>query len=128
VSSLLSCLHLNAQNIETEKDDDVIFTTVGTLLSFPGGIGLLKNYLKNNVEYPEAYRSSEIKETAFMKLIVEKDGRILAVEQIKERPKEFLAEAERVALNMPRWSPAKATLQFTRQLKFILLLSAVEIP
>jgi hypothetical protein len=104
---LLSCLHLNAQNIETEKDDDVIFTTFGTPLSFPGGIDLLKSYLKNNVKYPEVHRSSGIKETAFMKSFVEKDGRISGVEQIKKCPKEFLSEADRVALNMPRWSPAK---------------------
>lgn len=84
---------------------------MGTNPSFPGGSDSLKAYLKRNVTYPEAFRGSGKKEFAAIQVIVEKDGRISGIKVMGENPtkcpQDFLDEAERVALNMPRWSPAK---------------------
>ena len=100
------CCQVHAQSNQPEKEE-VIFTTVGTSPSFPGGHDSLKTYLKRNVVYPQALAGSGITEIAFVKLIVEKDGRISGIESMRECRKEFLDEAKRVAVNMPRWSPAK---------------------
>ena len=103
-------------NVPLDKDE-VIFTTVGTPPSFPGGQDSLNAYLKKNVVYPIALAESGIEGIAAIQVIVEKDGRISGISsttrcleyssgETKCR-KEFLEEAERVALTMPRWTPAK---------------------
>ncbi|MFB0946188.1 MAG: energy transducer TonB [Spirosomataceae bacterium] len=105
---LLTSIYFQAQaQSNNSEKDEVIFTTVGTPPSFPGGQDSLKTYLKRHVVYPQALLGSGIKEIAFVKLIVEKDGRISGIENMRECRREFLDEAERVAVNMPRWSPAK---------------------
>lgn len=108
---LIISLQANGQRVESEAENSPIYTTAGTSPAFPGGVDSLKAYLKKNVKYPEAYRGSGKKEIAVIQVIVEKDGRISGIKIMggnpTKCPQEFLDEAERVALNMPRWSPAK---------------------
>jgi protein TonB len=105
------CFRANAQSVEKETDNSPIFTTAVTSPVFPGGVDSLKAYLKKNVKYPEVFLGSGKKEIAAIQVIVEKDGRVSGIRFMGENPtkcpQEFLDEAERVALNMPRWSPAK---------------------
>lgn len=116
-------LQANAQDIANKVDNSLIYTTASTSPVFPGGVDSLKAYLKNNVKYPNLYLVAGKTEVAFVKLIIEKDGRVSGIEGMSENPtkcpKEFVDEAERVALSMPRWSPAKNGTKLVRCYYFL---------
>jgi TonB family protein len=84
-----------------------IYTFVDESASFPGGPEALKQYLSDNLRYPEEARKLGIEGKCHLKFIVGKTGEISAVTVVRGVPDcpQCDAEAIRLVEQMPDWIP-----------------------
>lgn len=85
---------------------DSIINHLDSSAVFPGGINLLYDYLRNNIEYPQIGRELDIEGKVIIQFIVEADGSITTCHIIKSVNQPMDAEAYRVVQTMPKWIPA----------------------
>ena len=97
--------------VMTEKEPapvaEEIFTFVEEYPEFPGGDKALREYILNNIKYPEVARTSGITGTVYVQFVVEKDGSISDVKVVRGIGGGCDEEAVRVVKSMPRWKPGK---------------------
>ena len=72
---------------------------------FPGGMGALYAFLKENIRYPEAARKNKIEGKVYVTFTVEKDGSITHAQILHDIGGGCGEEAIRVVNSMPRWKP-----------------------
>ncbi len=92
---------------EPEPVAEEIFTFVEDYPEFPGGDKALREYILNNIKYPEVARTSGITGTVYVQFVVEKDGSISDVKVVRGIGGGCDEEAVRVVKSMPRWKPGK---------------------
>lgn len=91
----------------TDPKEDSIFRIVENAPEFPGGLGAMYEYIRNNIVYPKIAREVNIQGTVYLSFVVEKDGSLTDI-QIQRSPDQLLAdEATRVVSAMPKWMPGK---------------------
>jgi TonB family protein len=105
IALAISYLHSNAQITNSHKGDSIIYTTVETFPTFPGGRDSLNAYIKLNAIYPEIYRRYDYKERLFVNFVIEKDGSVSNARLIQGGFKEFEKTVLTLVENMPRWNP-----------------------
>lgn len=111
---------------EPEPVAEEIFTFVEEYPAFPGGDRALKEYIVNNIKYPEVARQSGITGIVYVQFVVEKDGSISDVKVVRGIGGGCDEEAVRVVKSMPKWKPGKQRGQpvrvyFTLPIEFKLL-------
>jgi len=84
-----------------------IFTFVEEYPEFPGGDKALREYILNNIKYPEVARTSGITGTVYVQFVVEKDGSISDVKVVRGIGGGCDEDAVRVVKSMPKWKPGK---------------------
>lgn len=75
--------------------------------SFPGGFKALREYLNNNMRYPDEAAANKQQGRVLCTFTIEQDGSINDIEIIKSVSPSLDAEAMRVVSAMPRWIPGK---------------------
>lgn len=98
---------LNEIDDNVEDTEDTIFSVTDSPALFPKGNNYLGKYLKSNVVYPQILLKSNLKETVFVRFVVEKDGEVSNLQILSDNTSEFIEEAKRVLLCTPKWIPAK---------------------
>jgi TonB family protein len=76
--------------------------------TFPGGATAYRNFLQQNVHYPDAAKAKEVSGDVFVSFIVDEAGRLLDVEVIKGIGYGLDEEALRLVRLMPWWTPARS--------------------
>jgi protein TonB len=92
---------------EPEPIEEEIFTFVEEYPEFPGGDKALREYILNNIKYPEVARTSGITGTVYVQFVVEKNGSISDVKVVRGIGGGCDEEAVRVVKSMPKWKPGK---------------------
>jgi len=94
---------------DDKKEEVIIHEAVEEQAEFPGGMAALKQYLANNIKYPEVALEMGIGGKCYLKFVVSTSGNISNVKVVKGVPdcKECDEEAMRVVKGMPNWAPAK---------------------
>lgn len=72
---------------------------------YPGGMDALKQYLKDNVQYPDAAIKEHIQGSVLIGFVVTENGNVSNVEVLKGLSPEINYEAIRVIRTMPKWIP-----------------------
>ena len=90
-----------------ESDDDEIVMVVEDMPEFPGGMQALRDYMRDNIKYPESCRKDSIQGRVIITFVVEKDGSICGAEVVKNVHEQLDTEALRVISAMPKWKPGK---------------------
>lgn len=100
---------------EEEGDTDVFMgIVVEPEPEFPGGTDSLMAFIKKNLRYPEILTESCIQGRVTLSFVVEEDGSITDIQEMRS-PSEYLTEeAIRVVKLMPKWTPAKQRGQAVR--------------
>ena len=93
--------------VEPEPIEEKIFTFVEEYPEFPGGDKALREFILNNLNYPEIARKTGITGTVYVQFVVEKDGSISDVKVVRGIGGGCDEEAVRVVKSMPRWKPGK---------------------
>ena len=95
-------------------DGDEIYQIVEEMPKFPGGEAELFHYISKNIHYPQKAREKGIQGRVFIGFIVEKDGSVSNVRNLRGIDSELDAEAIRVVESMPKWKPGKHNGEFVR--------------
>ncbi|MCQ2345228.1 MAG: energy transducer TonB [Paludibacteraceae bacterium] len=91
-----------------ESEDDVVFIVVEQMPEFPGGFEAMRQYLMDNVVYPESAKKDRVEGRVVCQFVVNTDGTITEVIVVRTSGDERLdAEAVRVIQSMPVWKPGK---------------------
>ena len=92
-----------------EEAPDQVFQTfdVQQAPKFPGGEDSLAQYLIRNLKYPRPAAENAIQGMTVLKFIIEKDGSINTVNIVRDIGGGCGAEAKRLVLAMPKWTPGK---------------------
>lgn len=88
-------------------DEDKVYDIVEDMPQFPGGFEKLKEFLKENVQYPKKLKGSGIQGRVIVSFVVEKDGKISKAKVVKSVDPALDKEALRVVKKMPKWIPGK---------------------
>lgn len=97
-----------------ENDSEACFTVVEEEPEFPGGTEALMDFIRKNLRYPEILAESCIQGRVILSFVVEKDGSITDIQEMRS-PSEYLTEeAIRVVKLMPKWKPGKQRGQAVR--------------
>ena len=98
---------------EVEGELDV-YQIVEQMPEFPGGAAELYHYISKNIRYPQEAKEKGIQGRVFIGFIVEKDGSISNVRNLRGVDSELDAEAIRVIQSLPKWKPGKHNGEFVR--------------
>lgn len=88
-----------------EESKGSIFTVCEQMPEFPGGEAALMEYLKKSLQYPQECAENDIQGRVTLSFIIETDGSISSIEEIKSPNPLLTAEAKRIISIMPKWEP-----------------------
>jgi TonB family protein len=112
---------------EIESKEDVVFTFVEQMPEFPSENGGMKQFIQDNIKYPTFAKEAGIQGTVWVTYIIEKDGSVTNVKEVKSIPgaPELTKEAIRVVASFPKHEPGlmngrPVRVQQTTPVKFVL--------
>ena len=101
--------YLKGSGVYYDNNGQYLFPVLETQAEFPGGNKVLKEWIKNNLQYPIECVKNKIEGRAIVRFVVKKDGSIDNVKILKSsRNSELDQEALRLMNDedMPQWIPA----------------------
>ncbi len=84
-----------------------IYDVVEDMPTFVGGEGALRDYIEDNIKYPEDALKSGIEGRVIVRFEVCSDGSIDRVAVVRGVDKTLDKEAIRLVENMPKWIPGR---------------------
>ncbi|HUR32010.1 MAG TPA: energy transducer TonB [Saprospiraceae bacterium] len=108
-----------------EPKEDVPFTWVEQMPTFPDGQDAMYKYIYEKIKYPAIARENGISGQVIVQFVVSRDGDILNAKIVRGLGGGLSEEALRVVNGMPRWKPGKhngkaVPVTFTLPIKFVL--------
>ncbi|HOO83894.1 MAG TPA: M56 family metallopeptidase [Prolixibacteraceae bacterium] len=94
------------QKMENDLGEDV-FIIVEEMPEYEGGEAALRQFLADNIKYPEAASENGIQGRVYIQFVVEKDGTCGRAKVVRGVDPSLDAEALRVVNTMPKWQPGK---------------------
>ena len=107
----------STESVQNEENEE--FVTVEEAPEFPGGTQALMQFIAENLRYPAECFDSKIEGRVVLSFVVEKDGTIADIEEMRSPDERLTAEALRVVSLMPKWKPGRQSGQEVR-VKFVL--------
>jgi TonB family protein len=111
-----NCIKLNKDTFIAERtdslnqninNDDLIYSVVEQMPSFPGGENELKNFIDSNLKYPVESVKNKEQGKVFLRFVVNKTGKIEKAEIIRSVSRLLDKEAYRVVNLLPDFIPGK---------------------
>ncbi|WP_247237932.1 energy transducer TonB [Telluribacter sp. SYSU D00476] len=100
-----------SSSTSVSQADTTVYTVVESPPEFPGGTASLKHFIKKYSKLPIAPKRGKNTVVVGLKLLVERDGRISAVEVMEvdgvegRKQEKYEWEARRLVSEMPGWKP-----------------------
>lgn len=88
------------------KKVDEVIEVVDEEPEFPGGFGEFQKFLISNIQYPEFCRQNSIQGKVLIQILIEKNGKITEIKQVRAPHPQLFEEAARV-IQKTKWNPAK---------------------
>jgi len=88
-----------------QSSDNSVYDRVDEMPTYDGGFEHLVQFLSSNMKYPKTARENKLEGTVYVKLVVEKDGKVTDINLAKGVEPSMDAEALRVVRLMPAWNP-----------------------
>ncbi len=82
-------------------------TVADEMPQYPGGEVAMRQYIRDNIQYPKKAREDGIQGKVYLSFTVGSSGRIKDIRVVQGVNKEINAEAIRLISNMPSWTPGK---------------------
>ena len=104
-----NCSEPKSMVVRTDTiSEDVIFGDVPEqAASFPGGHNALREFIDNNLRYPDILDTSSVQGRVVVRFVIEKDGTVTNPKVVKSIDPVLDQEALRIVSIMPKWIPAK---------------------
>jgi TonB family protein len=97
---------------EINLDDEQVFFMVEEMPEFPGGEMALRQFIANNVDYPDDAQKGGIQGKVYVTFVVSKDGSVADAKIARGVNPSLDAEALRVVNSLPKWIPGKQRGEF----------------
>lgn len=97
---------LNEKKEIKKKEGDVYFI-VEEMPVFPGGENAFREFISNNVNYPEIAQKEGIQGKVYVTFIVDVDGAVSKTRIVRGVDPSLDKEALRVVNTLPKWTPGK---------------------
>lgn len=101
---LYQSLDVKAENM-TGGDD--VYIIVEEMPVFPGGDEALRNYITNNIRFPNELAEACIQGRVYVCFVIDTTGKVTNVRVARPLHPSLDAEAIRVVKNMPKWKPGR---------------------
>jgi len=98
---------LNAQAQEKKQKEGDVFMEVEEMPEYPGGLDGMKNFITENVKYPELAKKNKVEGKVFVSFVVDEQGHVTKAKVVRAVDPELDKEALRVVNKMEKWSPGK---------------------
>lgn len=114
------------EEVQEEVKEEEVFLVVEEMPSFGSGdANEFRNYVAQNMKYPEVAAENGIQGRVFVQFVVEPDGSITNVRVIRGVDPALDKEAIRVVQSSPKWNPGKqrgkpVRVSFTFPITFVL--------
>ena len=82
-----------------------VYQIVEEMPEFPGGEAKLFEFVSKNIHYPQEAKEKGIQGRVFVGFVIEKDGSVSNVRNLRGVDSELDTEAIRVVKSMPKWKP-----------------------
>lgn len=92
---------------EPQMENDVYYTVVEAMPSFPGGEAEMVKFISENLRYPVVAQEAGIQGRVTLRFVVSKTGTIENITVIRSLDPSCDKEAIRVVKSMPKWTPGK---------------------
>ena len=89
------------------KSNDLVYTIVEEMTSYPGGNEAMTEFLTQNLQYPEKSKADGTEGKVFVTFVVDKNGNVTGTKILRGVSPEIDAEALRVVSSMPSWNPGR---------------------
>jgi hypothetical protein len=96
---------LQDEVINTDNNDEEIYTVVPTMPQLGDTKEALQEYIQKNSKFPTSLKKTETSKNVFVKVVIEKDGKVKFDKVMRGVNEKLDSEAKRVVENMPNWSP-----------------------
>ena len=109
-NTVVEVVDLSSQAAPEEEEDaeaNTIFTVVEQQPEFPGGEKALMEFIKKNLKYPAFAAENGIQGRVTLSFVVEKDGSVTDIQEMRSPSEDLTKEAKRVVSAMPKWKPGK---------------------
>ena len=93
--------------VQKSEEEGEIFLVVEEQRMFPGGMEEMVKFLQKEIKYPKEAMDKKIQGRVIVQFVVNKDGSICEDTVVKSVDPLLDAEALRVVLSMPNWTPGK---------------------
>ena len=107
VVEIVDLSSVEAPEEEEDADANTIFTVVEQQPEFPGGEAALMQFIKKNLKYPAFAAENGIQGRVALSFVVEKDGSVTDIQEMRSPSEDLTKEAKRVVSAMPKWKPGK---------------------
>lgn len=95
----------NAQKTVVSQTNQKVYDVVEQMPEFPGGMQGLISYLSENIKYPKDAEKQKVEGKVMVTFVVEADGSVTTVQEVKKVFPSLDNEAVRVVSAMPKWTP-----------------------
>jgi len=102
-------VNIDAFADEGEEEEDMeVFVRVEDMPTFQGqGLNAFRNYIQQNITYPNIAQDNGIQGTVYIKFIVDKDGSVTNVTLLRGVDPSLDKAAMKAIKNAPKWEPGK---------------------
>lgn len=104
---ILVRMKVKSDDATKAKTEDDVFNTVDVMPEYPGGMEAMIKFLGENIKYPEQMVKDSIEGRVLLSFVIEKDGSIAEIKEMKSPHPVLTDEAIRVVKLMPKWKPGK---------------------
>jgi hypothetical protein len=92
---------------QNQGKDTTVYKVVEKMPEFPGGETKLYEYLGKNIKYPKSDYSERVKSKFYFEFIIEKDGSMSNIQELRKENNSFVSSSLKVIQNMPKWTPGE---------------------
>ena len=87
--------------------DTTVYNMQEIMPSYPDGIDAYHDFLSHNIHYPEDALADSVEGRVFIRVVVEKDGRLTHPEVLRSPDPRLTKEALRLISIVPNWKPSR---------------------
>lgn len=103
---------LSSVDLEKDSADIYVFSDIPQHNpEFVGGFIALKEFYKNNIEYPADARAEKIQGTVLVQFLVDVDSTLSNIKVVKGISPSIDKEAIRIVSKMPKWKPGEVQVE-----------------
>lgn len=107
INEFFESIILQDEVIKTDNNDESIYTVVPIMPQLGDNKEALQLYIQKNSKYPTSITKTATTKNVFVKVVIEKNGKVKFDKIMRGVDDKFDSEARRIVENMPNWTPGQ---------------------